>query len=340
MDRRQKDKSAAETALLPQYSPSQSMRARFLEAAHYPGKSMPRDYPTGDAVNELDAQEGELDCLSYFTRVENKSEMRAEFRAEITKHVGEDEAALLFLAAHHWAFDPFSQIARRLQKSVAEYAAACQYPDAVIESRLTEFHLKEVVPLCSSQTIHCALALTHQMLTYHMEQWIESRTDSDEMSESSVILHRGIHRRMPYTKSDTYEERGFLAAYSLSPAVAEKFALEKSSDEAAMIISADLPFFAAGILLFSPFVDGMIEGQVEAVVLLGSRPDLIRYDGEHGGGIHEHYLAPAQLHTATPLSSSAPRKYGFRPAIYDCELHDQTPTNKDGESLYPLDGAD
>ena len=246
MDRRKKDRTAGETALLPQYSPSQSMRARFLEAAHYPGKSMPRDYPTGDAVNELDTKESELDCLSHFTRVENKSEMRTEFRAELAKHVGEDEAALLLLAAHHWAFDPFSQIARRLQKSVAEYAAACQYPGAVIESRLTEYNLGEVVALCNPQTIHCALAITHQMLTYHMGQWIESRTDSDDMSESSVIFHRGIHRPMPYSKIETYEERGFLAAYSLSPAVAEKFALDKSLSEVAMIISADLPFLPQG----------------------------------------------------------------------------------------------
>jgi hypothetical protein len=276
-----------------------------------------------------------LDCLNYFTTVKNRSDMRAEFRAELSKHVGEDEAVSLLSAAHQWAFDPFSQIARRLQKSVAEFAVACQYPGDVIESRLTEYRLKEVVALCYPQTIHCALTITHQMLTYHMEQWIESRTDSDDMSESSVILHRGIHRPEPYSKSETYEERGFLASYSLSPAVAEKFALEKSSDEVAMIISADLPFFASGILLFSPFVDGMIEGQVEAVVLLGSRPDPIQYDGEHGGGIHEHYLAPAQLHTGTPLSSSGPRKYGLRPAIYDCELHDQTAIDEeeDGESL-------
>jgi hypothetical protein len=43
----------------------------------------------------------------------------------------------LLSAAHHWAFDPSSQIARRLQKSVAEFAVACQYPGDVIESRLT-----------------------------------------------------------------------------------------------------------------------------------------------------------------------------------------------------------
>ena len=66
----------------------------------------------------------------------------------------------------------------------------------------------------------------------------------------------------------------------------------------------------------------MIEDQVEAVVQVGSRPDPMQYDGEHGAGIHQHYLAPAQLHNVTPLSSSAPRKYGVRPACYDCGLHD------------------
>jgi hypothetical protein len=85
MERRNKDRSAAETALLAQYSPSQSMRARFLDAAHCPGKSMPRDYPTGDAVHTLHAQESELDCLNYFTTMENRSDMRAEFRTELTK---------------------------------------------------------------------------------------------------------------------------------------------------------------------------------------------------------------------------------------------------------------
>jgi hypothetical protein len=94
-----------------------------------------------------------------------------------------------------------------------------------------------------------------------------------------------------------------------------------------------MPFFDRGVLLFSPFVEGMMEDQAEAVVLLGSRPDSIRYDGEHGGGIHEQFLAPpAPLHTVAPLSSSGPRKYGLRPASFDCGLHDQKTTDEDDDS--------
>jgi hypothetical protein len=332
MERQEKDKAAAETALLDQYTPSQLMRERFLDAAHYPGISIARDYPTGDAVHTLHPQERELDCLKYFTSVDKRSDMCAEFKAELIQHVGADETDSLLSGAKHWAFDPSSQMARRLQKTVADFAVAYDYPGDVIESLLSTYSLKHIVELCDPHTIHCALTITYQMLTCHVARWIESRSNSDAMSGSSVILHRGIHRQAPYSKLSWYEEGAFLASYSLYAAVAEKFVLDKPSNEVAMIISANLPFFAGGILLFSPFVDGMMEDQVEAVVLLGSRPDPIRYDGEHGGGIHEHYLAPAApLHTVAPFSSSGPRKYGLRPASFDCELHDQKPIGEDGD---------
>jgi hypothetical protein len=39
---------------------------------------MPQEYPTGDTVHTQPTQESELDCLNYFTAVENRSEMRGD----------------------------------------------------------------------------------------------------------------------------------------------------------------------------------------------------------------------------------------------------------------------
>lgn len=272
---------AAATASLPQYR-TPYMMERFLDAAHEEGREIER-LPNTRGIKLVDGSEMVADALDYFDH--NKNALECEFRSELSTKIGKGKTDLFCdVIATDW-YD--GKGLRNAPRVLSIKLSVRQYLEAISDGRdISSLVINDVAagspPILSKEEIVAILTVNDQMLTRHIEEWKARRSDWDQISDSDIFFKRGLSLNQAIDDSIPYREWDFINSYSLALSAPEKFSQMLQGGIPA-IVSGDLSLFHGRILFFSPFVPGMIVGQLEAGVIPAEKSIKITSQGEHGG---------------------------------------------------------
>lgn len=127
-----------------------------------------------------------------------------------------------------------------------------------------------VAALFTPEEMHIVFNITSQLADTCIEDYLESRVDSDSNSINRIYLHRGIFFPAERINDSVLVEEHSLSSYSMAVTVPEVFAqtftpTTKDTGEPAMF-AAPYPIFNNRIVMFAPFMRGMKLGQLEVCV--------------------------------------------------------------------------
>jgi hypothetical protein len=285
---------------LPQYRYSAAAMELFLDAIHSQNQPLQRSTNVPGTVKWADGSEISADNLSYFE--EQKAQLEHEFLVELSDRIG---AARAVEFCHTIAVDWFSgEKGRRgprvsgLKAAVREYVGAFVEPSGIKGIVMLD-QQNLPAPTLSALEVARILQLNHEMLSKHLEEWKAVHPNADRLSSDDIFLRRGLGLDRAFEDHDLYLERDFINSYSLAFSSPEKFS-QMQKNKVAAIVNGDLALFDHRVLFFSPFVPGMMVGQLEFGIIPASNGLRLKSQGIHAG-IREYLLDPRPFDHVKPF---------------------------------------
>ncbi|MBF6990776.1 hypothetical protein [Cupriavidus sp. IK-TO18] len=276
---------------LPQYRDSAFAMELFLDAIHDQDQPLQRSTNVPGSVKWADGSEIAAEKLSYFQ--DQKGQLEHEFLVELSDRIGEAKA---FEFCHTVAVDWFSGAKGRrgprvsgLKAAVREYVVALIKPSELKDVVILD---QQDLPAAMLSALDVAriLQLNHELLYKHLEAWKAVHPNADCLSSDDIFLRRGLGLDQAFEEHDVYRELDFINSYSLAFSSPEKFA-QMQKNKVAAIVNGDLALFDHRVLFFSPFVPGMMVGQLELGIIPALKALPLKSQGEHAG-IQEYLLDP------------------------------------------------
>jgi len=278
-----------ETATLPQYQESAAFFERFLDAAHNEDGEILRT-PNKKGIKLADVSEIDADFLSYF--ISNKTALEKEFIQDLKNEIGKVKAKLFCdVISNDW-YD-----GKGLRNGVRVRGVKCgvkQYLTRVISNKIDlsdlieNYEIANCKQLFSAHEIAKILTINDQMMMKHIEVWKSQHPNSDRLSTDNIFLRRGLSLENEIDTEQPYREWDYINSYSIAFSTSEMFAQMKKGKLPALI-NGDIGLFNGRILFFSPFIQNMDVGQLEAGIIPSSTLVPIKYQGKHGD-IFEYVL--------------------------------------------------
>jgi hypothetical protein len=282
---------AVQAMQLPQYQASAAAMELFLDAIHYQDQPLQRSTNVPGTVKWADGSEIAAESLSYFE--DRKEQLEHEFLNELSDRIG---AAKTVEFCHTVSVDWFSGAKGRcgprvsgLKAAVRDYVGALLKPSEL--KSIVIFDQQDLpASMLSAQDVARILQLNHELLHKHLEAWKAGHPNADSLSSDDIFLRRGIGLDRAFEDHDVYREMDFINSYSLAFSSPEKFA-QMQKNKVAAIVNGDLALFEHRVLFFSPFVPGMMVGQLEFGIIPALKGLPLKNQGNHGG-IQEYLLDP------------------------------------------------
>lgn len=284
---------AIASSLLPQYSGSAAFMDRFLLAIHEDGQEIERSQ-NDQKIKLVDQKEIASDALDYFTS--SKPKMEEDFFTDISGRIGKTKANFFCdVLANDWydgrALRNGPRV-RSLKLSVYCYLSALLEDSGDISNIvINQDNFSGVTQELSMQDIAAILTVNDQMLYQHIEAWKSQHPNVFMLSTDDIFIRRGLALKEELDTSVLYKEWDFLNSYSIAFSAPEKFS-QMTIGSLPAIVNGNINLFKNRILFFSPFIPGMISGQLEVGVIPSLKLLPIASQGVHGG-IHEYILDPA-----------------------------------------------
>lgn len=263
----------------------------FLDAIHHQDQPLQRSTNVPGTVKWADGTEIAAENLSYFE--DRKEQLEHEFLIELSDRIG---AAKAVEFCHTVAVDWFSGAKGRrgsrvggLKAAVREYVGAFTKPSGHKGVVILDQQNLPAATL-SAQDVARILQLNHELLHKHLGAWKAVHPNADRLSSDDIFLRRGLGLDRAFEDHDIYRELDFINSYSLAFSSPEKFA-QMQTNKIAAIVNGDLALFEHRVLFFSPFVPGMMVGQLEFGIIPASKGLPLKDQGIHAG-IQEYLLDP------------------------------------------------
>lgn len=277
------------TITLPQYEASSDFMERFLDAIHIDGQEITRS-PKTKGIKLVNEDELDADALKYF--IDNKTSLEDEFFSDLSQEIGTSKTEKFCQAIGVNWYDGRakrnSPEVQALKASVRSYLSL-GLPDNDSCSNIVLNHQElDVIPSFSQLEIGKILTVNDRLLYKHIGDWLDTHPDSLRKSRENVFFRRGLSLQNLFETGAHYLEWDFINSYSIAISAPEKFS-QMIDGNLPAIVSADCDYFNARVLFFSPFIKGMPPGQLEIGAIPKLRPDLLQYQGQHGG-IHEYLV--------------------------------------------------
>jgi hypothetical protein len=289
------NKKAQQAARLPQYTNSPAFMERFLVAIHESNAEIERS-PNKKGIKLVDGSEMSADGYEYF--LSNKKSMEEEFLGDLTEKIGE-EKALLFceVISTDW-YDGRSlrngTRVRAMKRSIRNYLLKeLGGPAKVSKVVQNTDAFDDVQPLLSEMEIAGILSVNQYAMHRHIEEWKARHPRKDELSTDDVFLRRGLSLEKQLRATKHYREWDFISSYSLAFSAPEQFS-QMTQGNVPAIVNGNIDLFEQRTLFFSPFIPGMVLGQLEAGVIPARKPQKLCRQSNHGG-ILEYIVEPAEI---------------------------------------------
>jgi hypothetical protein len=280
---------AGQISLLPQYQNSETMYERFSDATLDGNEEIIRSQ-NSRGYKLTDIYEIENDKLKYF--VEKKGELEDEFLDTLKTRITESQAELFCsLISEYWHDGKTKRSSHEVKKlfaSIKNYLL--EYRIASSEENIKV--LNEIDPSIEinfdDDEIEAIIDLNQEMIDYHTQKWIETRSDYLQISTETLHCRRGLYLKENFKENSEYFEWDFINSYSLGFTVTEKFA-QMSNGDIPVIINKNLSDVRKRIIFFSPFIKGMPIHQFELGIIPHVNTMVCKAQGLFGG-IHEFII--------------------------------------------------
>jgi len=276
-------------SLLPQYLDSETMYDRFNSAALEEEEDIVRSQ-NSPGYKLTDNYEIENDRLKYF--VEKKEELENEFLKTLQTRITKSQAELFCnLISEYWHDGKTKRSSLEVKKlfaSIKNYLLGYRIASSPENIKVINDIDPSIEISFEDDEIKAIIDVNREMIDFHTQKWIESRSDYLEINSETLHCRRGLFLKEIFVDNSEYYEWDFINSYSLGFTVTEKFA-QMSKGDIPVIINKNLSDVRDRIIFFSPFIKGMPIHQFELGVIPHVNIMLCKSQGEFGG-IHEFII--------------------------------------------------